>query len=65
MADLKCLGAGASITRDDARNHTVYGEDVLAADVIAGRVTPPQEARIHLAGISRSTHPNTIAELCV
>ena len=34
---------GASITRDDARNHAIYGEDVLAADVIAGRVPPPPE----------------------
>ena len=37
--------AGASITRDDARNHAIYGEDVLAADVIAGRVPPPSEVR--------------------
>ena len=42
---LPFLAAGASLTRDDSRNHALYGEDVLAADVIAGRVPPPKEVR--------------------
>ncbi len=40
------FATGASLTRDDSRNHAIYGEDVLAADVIAGRVPPPKEVRV-------------------